>query len=104
MPAQAPAPTLAELQAQMAEIERQKAVIQLPVLQAVKTRLEQADIGALIAELTEASVKLDTEHRAQVGYIITTLTNVPSYVAGAVTRLDAIVNPPVVPTPPAPEG
>lgn len=91
--------TLADLAAQASEIERQKAALQLPVLESISARLAQPEVAALLADLQAAQAAVVDEHAAQLGYLITTLTNVPQHIAGVVTTLGNIVNPPVMPAP-----
>ncbi len=91
--------TLADLAAEAAEIERQKAAIQLPVLQAITQKLSAPAIPELVNDLKAAQAEVMGEHADQIGYLITTLTNVPQHLASVVTMLDAMVNPPVMPTP-----
>lgn len=91
--------TLADLAADAAEIERQKILLQLPVLQGLAARLAEPAVQSLIDDLVAAQGQLVEEHAQQAGFLITTLTNVPAYMTAAAARLDAIVSPPVMPTP-----
>lgn len=97
-------PTLTELLAQRAELNRQIAAAELGPAQAALAALTKTSTKNTLTELQGVVAELpDSPMRQQIQNVVTVLTNVPAYVTDCVAQLDALVNPPAPPAdePPA---
>lgn len=87
-------PTLADLAAQRADLDRAIAAATLPALNEAAEAMRDPAIATLVEKLTTLGAGLTGENATQLSNVVVVLTQVPLYLDGQAASLDRLVNPP----------